>query len=59
MSHVFSNHEVIEKLKTLPENDPFSHVQDSDETTRKFLEALYSPLKKLFGKTSNSSRANA
>ncbi|QGA17625.1 hypothetical protein EYB26_005300 [Talaromyces marneffei] len=60
MSVVLSNRQVIEKLKTLPGNEPFGSVGESDKVTRKFLETLYDPLKKLFAKApSNSSRANA
>jgi hypothetical protein len=59
MTDVLSNREVIEKLKTLPEDEPFGCVQNNDEDTRNLLQTLYDPLKRLFAPASNSSKATS
>lgn len=51
-----TNGQVIEFLRTLPENHPFA-VPENDEK-RKFLRQLYVPLRDLFSTTTTSSRAN-
>lgn len=53
------NRQVIEKLKTRPEDETFGCVENVDKETRTFYQELYDALKKSFTLSSTSSRANS
>lgn len=58
ISKRLTNGEVINFLKTLPENSCFGHLEDNEDRLEEFLRHLYVSLRGLFSSTTTTSNAN-